>query len=76
MADDARRTPNEALLETSFLYGANAVFVEEMHARYLDNPNSVDSTWRAFFEQLNERPEDVRRSRTKNPEEARERRPW
>ncbi|MES1157007.1 MAG: 2-oxoglutarate dehydrogenase E1 component, partial [Alphaproteobacteria bacterium] len=38
--------------ETSFLYGANAVFVEEMHARYLDDPNSVDPSWRAFFQSL------------------------
>ena len=34
MADDARSLPNTAMLETSFLYGANATFVEEMAARY------------------------------------------
>jgi len=60
MADDARRAPNEALLETSFLYGANAVFVEDMHARYLEDPNSVDPSWRVFFNQLPDRPDDVR----------------
>ena len=41
MADDARSLPNSALLETSFLYGANAKFVEEMHEKYLNDPNSV-----------------------------------
>ncbi len=40
------------LLETSFLYGGNAPFIEEMFARYLDNPESIDPSWRAFFDQL------------------------
>ncbi|HVY87021.1 MAG TPA: 2-oxoglutarate dehydrogenase E1 component [Caulobacterales bacterium] len=60
MADDVRSIPNSALLETSFLYGANAVFVEEMHARYLDDPNSVDPSWRAFFESMRDDPNTVR----------------
>ncbi len=60
MADDGRSLPNAALLETSFLYGANAAFVEEMYARYLDDPGSVDSSWRQVFQQLRDAPEDVR----------------
>jgi 2-oxoglutarate dehydrogenase E1 component len=60
MADDARSLPNQALLETSFLYGANATFVEEMHARYLEDPTSVDPSWRAFFQQLHDNPDAVR----------------
>jgi len=60
MADDGRSLPNAALLETSFLYGANAGFVEEMHARFLDDPASVDPSWRAFFNQLRDAPETVR----------------
>ena len=56
MADDARSLSNTALLETSFLYGANATFVEEMAARYADDPNSVDPSWRAFFSQLRDDP--------------------
>jgi 2-oxoglutarate dehydrogenase E1 component len=51
MADGGRSVPNSALLETSFLYGANALYVEQMHARYLVDPNSVDPSWRAFFEE-------------------------
>ncbi|MBU6373874.1 MAG: 2-oxoglutarate dehydrogenase E1 component [Alphaproteobacteria bacterium] len=54
MADDGRSVPNAALLETSFLYGANALFVEEMQARYLKDPGSVDPSWRAFFAGLGE----------------------
>ncbi len=29
---------------------ANASLIEEYHQRWLDNPDSVDSTWRAFFQ--------------------------
>jgi len=54
MADDGRSVPNAALLETSFLYGANALFVEEMQARYAKDPASVDPSWRAFFAGLGE----------------------
>ncbi len=31
-------------------YGPNSGFFEDMHRRYLDNPSSVDESWRAFFE--------------------------
>lgn len=60
MADDARSLPNTALLETSFLYGANATFVEEMHEKFLRDPNSVDPSWRTFFQQLRDDPHAVR----------------
>jgi len=62
MADDARSLPNSALLETSFLYGANAKFVEEMHEKFLNDPNAVDLSWRAFFQQLHDDPSSVRAS--------------
>ncbi len=60
MADDARSLPNAALLETSFLQGANATFVEEMYARFLEDPNAIDPSWRAFFQSIQEKPEAVR----------------
>ncbi|HRP12150.1 MAG TPA: 2-oxoglutarate dehydrogenase E1 component, partial [Terricaulis sp.] len=60
MADDARSLPNIALLETSFLYGGNAKFVEEMHEKFLNDPGSVDPSWRAFFQQLHDDPHAVR----------------
>jgi 2-oxoglutarate dehydrogenase E1 component len=60
MADDGRSLPNAALLETSFLSGANALFVEEMHRRYVDDPGSVDPSWRAFFDELRDNPDNVR----------------
>src|SRR5262245_52791573 len=64
MADDARSLPNTALLETSFLYGANAAFVEEMYARYVEDPDSVDASWRAFFDAVRDDPEAVKRAVT------------
>ncbi len=60
MADDARSLPNTALLETSFLYGANATFVEKLHEKFLNDPNSVDPSWRTFFQQLRDDPSAVR----------------
>lgn len=38
--------------QTSFLFGSNAVFVEELYQRYLANPNSVDQSWQIFFKDI------------------------
>ncbi len=38
--------------ENSYLFGANSTFIEELYARYLKNPASVDASWQAFFAQL------------------------
>ena len=48
MADDASLI-NEVLAETSFLYGGNSAFVEDLYAKWAANPDSVDPSWRAFF---------------------------
>ena len=45
--------------QTSFLFGANAPFIEELYARYLDDPSSVDGDWRTFFAALAEEKVDV-----------------
>ena len=42
------------LERTQFLYGGNSTFVEELYAKYVANPNSVDASWRQFFEALGE----------------------
>ena len=49
MADDMRSAQNIALLDTSFLYGGNAVFIEQQQAKWAANPASVDPSWAAFF---------------------------
>src|SRR4029453_12124854 len=45
--------------QTSFLFGANAPFIEELYARYLGDANAVDAEWRTFFEALAEQQGDV-----------------
>ena len=45
--------------QTSFLFGANAPFIEELYARYQSDPNSVDGDWRTFFAALAEDKADV-----------------
>jgi 2-oxoglutarate dehydrogenase E1 component len=45
--------------QTSFLFGANAPFIEELYARFLDDPSRVDADWRTFFEALAEQKGDV-----------------
>ena len=51
MADDAGII-NQVLTETSFLYGANAAFVEDLYAKWAADPASVEPSWQAFFAAL------------------------
>lgn len=60
MADDAGQL-NQLLAETSFLFGANAEYVEDLHARWLADPNAVDPTWRSLFASLIDDPTAVAR---------------
>ncbi|MCZ8096418.1 MAG: hypothetical protein O9972_00720, partial [Burkholderiales bacterium] len=48
----ARQDQNDAFLQTSFLYGANAAYIEDLHARWQENASSVDADWQAFFAAL------------------------
>ena len=59
MADDGSLI-NEVLAETSFLYGGNAAFVEDLYAKWAADPKSVDASWQAFFGSLNDRTEEVK----------------
>jgi 2-oxoglutarate dehydrogenase E1 component len=64
MADDAGLI-NQVMAETSFLYGGNAGFVEDLYARWAADPNSVEPSWRAFFASLQDRAEEVKRAAEK-----------
>jgi 2-oxoglutarate dehydrogenase E1 component len=48
-----------AFEESSFLYGANAPYVEELYAKYLTNPAAVDANWRNFFDSITAKSEIV-----------------
>jgi 2-oxoglutarate dehydrogenase E1 component len=50
----AKDSKTETFLRTSFLHGANAAYLEDLQARYEQNPSSVDSEWQAFFASLKE----------------------
>ena len=58
MADDgapiekSRGSQNTAMLDTAFLYGGNALYLEQMQAAYARDPNAVPESWREFFEGL------------------------
>ena len=49
-----------AFEQTSFLYGGNAQFIEQLYARYLENPAAVDPHWRQFFAGLEDNAEQAR----------------
>jgi 2-oxoglutarate dehydrogenase E1 component len=50
---------NDRFSVTSFLYGGNAAYIEELQARYEKNPASVDPEWREFFDSLADDAADV-----------------
>ncbi len=54
------QSPNDIFHASSFLQGANADYVEQLHARFADNPGSVDESWRAFFQSLGDAPAEAR----------------
>ncbi len=35
--------------KSSFLYGNNAIFIEELYAKYLSDPSSLDKSWQEYF---------------------------
>jgi len=53
---------NDQFSLTSFLYGGNADYIEELYASYQDDPSSVDAEWQAFFAALKDDSGDVRRN--------------
>ena len=54
-----RHELNEVFARTSFLQGANVTYLAELHARYEEDPASVDADWRAFFASLEDNKESV-----------------
>ena len=57
-----RQDINQALLQTAFLDGANATYVEALQARYEKDPNSVEPGWREFFDALGDDPASVEKT--------------
>jgi 2-oxoglutarate dehydrogenase E1 component len=55
----SRQDANFAFATTSFLYGGNAGYIDELYARYEADPQSVDAQWQAFFAGLEDSARDV-----------------
>ena len=48
----ANGNPYTAYQGTTYLFGGNAPYVEEMYENYLGNPGSVPDSWRDYFDAL------------------------
>ncbi|MGE5467069.1 MAG: 2-oxoglutarate dehydrogenase E1 component [Ignavibacteria bacterium] len=44
------------MLSNSYLFGANAPFIEELYETYLANPSAVEPAWRDYFDKLSNLP--------------------
>ena len=53
-AAGSRSAANSAFARTSFLYGGNAAYVEQLQDSYRRDPASLDPSWREFFAQMND----------------------
>ena len=49
-----RQEKNDTFLLTSFLYGGNADYIEQLYSRFKADPSSVDETWSSFFSRLDD----------------------
>jgi len=54
------QSPNDIFHASSFMQGHNAEYLEQLYARYAQDPNSVEESWRAFFASLGDEPADAK----------------
>ncbi len=54
-----RQDANQAFASTSFLYGGNAAYIEDLYAKYQENPDTIGAEWRDFFGALKDEPDSV-----------------
>ncbi len=61
MANDRsnRQESNQEFANSSFLYGGNAGYIEELYAQYQDNPGSLSADWQDYFGSLKDERGDV-----------------
>lgn len=50
---------NQEFANSSFLYGGNAGYIEELYARYKENPASLSQDWQDYFAALADASDDV-----------------
>ncbi len=54
------QSPNDFFHASSFLQGHNADYIEQLYARYAENPGAVDDAWRQFFSSLGDAGSDAK----------------
>src|SRR5690606_9013289 len=57
-----RQEKNEQFLLSSFLYGGNASYIEDLYTRFKTDPQSVDPTWASYFGRLEDSAGDARKN--------------
>ena len=55
------QSPNDQFHASSFMQGHNAEYLEQLYARYANDPNAVDEAWQAFFRELGDGDTDVKK---------------
>jgi len=55
------QSSNDQFHGSSFLQGHNAEFVEQLYAKYAQNPDAVDASWQEYFRSLAEDETDIQR---------------
>src|ERR1700749_3593807 len=58
----SRQDANAAFALSSFLQGTNAAYIDDLYARFEQDPGSVDAEWQEFFKSLKDTPDDVRKN--------------
>src|SRR6201987_2675150 len=58
----SRQDANAAFARTSFLYGGNAAYIDDLYARYEADPKALDAAWQSFFQSLKDDRADVERN--------------
>ncbi len=64
------QSPNDLFHASSFMQGHNAEYLEQLYARYANDPNAVDAAWAEFFRQMGDAELDVK-AEAKGPSWAR-----
>ena len=54
------QSPNDIFHASSFMQGHNAEYLEQLYARYANDPAAVDEVWQDFFRQLGDAELDVK----------------
>ena len=58
----SRQDANAAFALSSFLQGTNAAYIDDLYARYEQDPAAVDPEWQEFFKSLKDPPADVQKN--------------